>query len=103
MPSIELVWDADCPNVEAARSNLAQALGVLGLPASWHEWQRDDPAAPEHARRAGSPAVLVEGQDVEGVVTGGDACCRIYVGADGKRSSAPAIESIVGALRRAGA
>lgn len=101
MPSIELVWDADCPNVEAARLNLSEALRRLGAAASWCEWRRDDPSAPERARRAGSPAVLVDGHDVEGVETGGEACCRLYVGVDGKRAAAPSVESIVSALQRA--
>ena len=101
MTSIELVWDADCPNVDAARANLAEALRAVGAAESWQEWRRDDPAAPERARRAGSPAILVDGHDVEGLENEGDACCRIYVGDDGSRSGAPRVASIVKALRRA--
>lgn len=57
MPRIELAWDHDCPHVEAARANLSSALRQLGMLPVWHEWRRDDPGAPEHARRAGSPAI----------------------------------------------
>lgn len=98
---IELVWDDDCPNVDTARANLREAMARLGAAPSWREWRRDDPAAPEHARRAGSPAILVDGRDVEGHVNDGQACCRIYVGKDGRRSGAPPIDTILAALRRA--
>jgi len=100
MPRIELAWDDDCPNVGAARENLAAALAQLGLPQVWQEWRRDDPAAPEHARRAGSPAILTDGRDVEDHESAGLACCRVYVGADGRRSGAPPVDAIVRALRR---
>jgi mercuric ion transport protein len=100
MPAVELVWDDDCPNVDAARANLREALQRLGTAPGWTEWRRDDPAAPEHARRAGSPAILVDGLDVEGHQNDGEACCRLYVGVDGKRAGAPRVETIVNALRR---
>jgi mercuric ion transport protein len=95
---VELVWDEDCPHVDAARANLREALAQVGQPGAWHEWRRDDPQAPERARRAGSPAILVDGRDVEGHENDGRACCRVYVGADGKRSNAPDVKSIVRAL-----
>ncbi|UJR81267.1 hypothetical protein [Sandaracinus amylolyticus] len=100
MPLIELVWDPDCPNVEGAREALRAALGRVGAPLEWREWRRDDPEAPEHARRAGSPAILIDGRDVEGHETTGAACCRIYVGPDGRRAGAPSVDAIVAALER---
>lgn len=101
MPRIELVWDADCPHVDAARANLGAALRSIGAPAAWSEWRRDDPAAPDYALRAGSPAVFVDGRDIEGEDVGGAACCRVYREADGRRIAAPSIEVITAALRRA--
>lgn len=101
MSLIELVWDEDCPNIEAARVNLSEALRRIGAAPSWTEWRRDDPAAPDHARRAGSPAILVDGRDVEGHENGGETCCRVYVDATGKRASAPEVETIVSALEAA--
>lgn len=98
MPHIELAWDHDCPHVEAARASQSAALRQLGMLPVWREWRRDDPAAPEHAKRAGSPAILIDGRDVEDVETDGAQCCRVYVGADGRRSGAPTVESIVRAL-----
>jgi len=101
MPRIELAWDHDCPHVESARASLSSALRQLGMLPVWREWRRDDPAAPEHARRAGSPAILVDGRDVEDVETDGAACCRVYVDARGRRSGAPTVESIMRALAAA--
>jgi len=103
MPKIELVWDDDCPHVDAARENLAAALAAIGVPAHWDEWRRDDRAAPAYASLVGSPAILIEGRDIEGQEMGSAACCRVYVGPDGRRSAAPSIATIVDALRRAGA
>jgi hypothetical protein len=101
MPKIELVWDDDCPHVDAARENLAAALSAIGAPARWDEWRRDDRAAPPYASLVGSPAILIDGRDVEGHEAGPAACCRVYVGADGRRSAAPSVTSIVDALREA--
>jgi hypothetical protein len=99
MTLIELVWDADCPHVDAARTNLAAALAAVGAPPAWTEWRRDHPDAPAYASRAGSPAILIDGRDVEGAELGAAACCRVYVGRDGRRVAAPTIDSIVAALR----
>ena len=103
MRVIELVWDADCPNVDAARRNLAEALRRTGGAERWTEWRRDDVRAPSYAREAGSPAVLIDGRDVEGILTGAHACCRVYVGRDGARTPAPSVEQLVDALERASA
>lgn len=101
MPTIELAWEDGCPHVDAARANLAEALAAIGGSEAWREWRRGDAAAPAYASRAGSPAIFVDGRDVEGVDAGAEACCRVYVGKDGRRASAPAVEVIVSALRRA--
>ena len=101
MPRIELAWDHDCPHVESARASLSSALRQLGMLPVWREWRRDDPAAPEHARRAGSPAILVDGRAVGLHVLDVAACCRVYVDARGRRSGAPTVESIMRALAAA--
>jgi hypothetical protein len=100
MPSIELVWDDDCPHVDAARANVAAALADVGAAQSWREWKRGDPTAPTYIASFGSPSVLVDGRDVEEAEAGG-ACCRVYRDANGQRMAAPSIERIVRALRRA--
>lgn len=101
MPRIELLWDDGCPHVNEARANLAASLRAVGIDTTWQEWRRDDPAAPPYAAEHGSPAILLDGRDVEEHEPTSAACCRLYVGPDGHRSGAPSIESIISALRTA--
>ena len=99
MLQIELIYDADCPNVALAREQLSQALAIVGLPQHWKEWSSDDPEMPEHARGYGSPTILVEGQDVsESGQLDGTAGCRVYATSEGIRG-VPTVEDIVAALR----
>lgn len=98
MLAVDFIYDDDCPNAEAARSNLRTALVEVGLPASWSEHRIGDPAVPERARGYGSPTILVDGRDVAGVEPSAEQCCRVYVGAGG----VPPVEFIVRALQRVG-
>lgn len=93
---VELVYDLDCPNVARARTRLLEGFAQAGLPPRWREWDRHAPDCPAHARRFGSPAILVDGRDADGVASSGVAdCCRLY--ADG----APSREAVARALRAA--
>lgn len=95
MRKIEIIYDSDCPNAERARAVLREALGSLGLPANWTEWNRADAAAPAYVRRYGSPTILVDGRDVEGVEPEEDlASCRLYPQADGALSRVPSVAAI---------
>jgi hypothetical protein len=101
MSRLELIYDGDCPNVEAARQQLRLACHEVGLPPEWREWDRNDPAAPDYARRFGSPAVLVDGTDV----AGGDGSaegnfCRVYGDGSGPLRGVPPLRAIISALRR---
>jgi hypothetical protein len=99
--TVELLYDKDCPNVDAARANLGRALAMIGLPARWTEWETSSPSTPARLHGYGSPTVLVDGQDVEGTGPPGHAAsCRIYNVA-GRRSGVPAAELIARALVRA--
>ncbi len=90
--NIELIYFDSCPNAEAARVNLRQALETLHLPPSWQEWEQGDSSAPGHVKQYGSPTILVDGRDVTGVGAGvAAAACR----ADG----APSAETILTALK----
>jgi hypothetical protein len=97
MPTVELLFFPDCPNVPAAREQLCRAMKQAGLPPSWGEYDVTDPTVPEHMRRFGSPTILVEGNDVTGSAppTEGSSC-RVYVGSDVR--GVPPLESIVQAL-----
>ncbi len=99
-PRVELIYDAGCPNVEAARSELLRAFAKLGAPARWLEWERGAAETPLRARRHGSPTILVDRRDVAGGGAAPDAsACRVYIGADGTRRAGPPAEWIVAALR----
>jgi hypothetical protein len=98
MPRIELIYDADCPNVPKAREQLLQAFAMLELPPRWQEWRSDDPKTPDHARGYGSPTILVDGQELSGIgQIDGTAGCRVYPTGEGLHG-VPALEEIVAAL-----
>ena len=96
-PVVDLVYDADCPNVASARANLVQALSQLGLAPTWVEHLIGDPASPSRVRGFGSPTILVDGRDVAGIEPGEENCCRIY-GTGTSRAVAPAVEEIARVL-----
>lgn len=99
MPKVELVYAADCPNVEGARSHLLQALLRAGLAPDWREWDRASPESPEYVRSYGSPTVLVNGEDVARDSLRADgSLCRIYTDEQGKLSGLPSVEAIFKAL-----
>lgn len=58
------MYDPGCPNIDRARTVLADACRDAAIPAVWSEWASDDPACPRYALNLGSPAVLVNGEDV---------------------------------------
>jgi len=104
MARVELVYDADCPNVRDARGALLMAFVEARLPPSWTEWDRKSPECPAYARRYGSPAVLVEGSDVAGArpVEGSD-CCRLYDHGPAGLRGVPPVKLIAAALGNRGA
>jgi hypothetical protein len=92
---IILIYDADCPNVEAARRNLREAIADTGRVARWKTIDRGDPTSPAEYRRFGSPTILIDGQDVAGIHSGTSGnCCRVYVSANGRFVGAPSVEQI---------
>lgn len=101
MTIIELIYDADCPNIPAARAALQAAISRVSPSLTWREWDRKDPKIPGHAKPYASPTVLVDGQDVSGgAPIGGEASCRIYRDVAGKMQGSPPVEDIIAALRR---
>ncbi|MHB8729414.1 MAG: MerC family mercury resistance protein [Sulfuricaulis sp.] len=98
MPTIELIYDSDCPNISQARDNLLRAFGQTRLTPHWREWNRADTEAPPYALAYGSPTVLVNGKDVAGTGPADAACCRIYAASGGSRQGAPPVALIAAAL-----
>ena len=98
MPTVELIYDSDCPNVPRARENLLRAFSQTGLAPRWQEWDRADADAPAHVRAYGSPTILVDGRDVAGATAADAACCRIYTNDQGGKQGVPPVTLIVAAL-----
>lgn len=99
-PRVELIYDADCPNIEAARKVLLEAFLQADLRPSWNEFNRKSGDSPAYASRYGSPTILVEGQDVTGVVGSSNAdCCRLYMNSQGY-SGVPEVSQVVQSLKR---
>ena len=63
MTRVELIYDADCPNVTAARRQLIRALAARGIVPRWQEWERRATSSPAHVRDFASPTILVNGRD----------------------------------------
>ncbi len=102
--NVELIYDADCPNVAATRSVLITAFTQTGTSARWKEWERSSPGSPAYAQSFGSPTILVDGRDVSSAsAMDGSGACRIYVDASGRLSGVPPLEDLIAALTNAAA
>ncbi len=99
--NVELIYDAGCPNVAAARSLLITAFTQTGVSARWREWDRSASDSPDYAIHYGSPTILVDGTDVAGAPpVAGAGACRIYADRDGKLSRTPPLDAVCAALLR---
>src|SRR5216683_5788608 len=97
-PGITLVYDADCPNLPAARFALREALEHEGLEPQWVEYDRAAVGTPAPLLRYGSPAILVDGVDVAGEAgRAGAASCRVYPSERGL-CGVPSAETIAAAI-----
>ncbi len=97
---VELVWEASCPHVEAAREVVREALAAVGVPERWNEWQIGVDTLPAHARGYGSPSVFVDGREVTGATAGdADDCCRVYRGPTGL-GGVPTVSDVMRLLSR---
>jgi hypothetical protein len=102
VPSIDLIYDSDCPNIDRARAAIREALRTAGTAEAWKEWDRADPRTPKEFLGFGSPTVLVNGRDIGcdemgGEVTGAESC-RIYVDDCGCMCGAPSSALILAAF-----
>jgi hypothetical protein len=102
MTHVELIYDADCPNVRRARRALIEGFSLAGLQPSWTAWDRKSPESLAHVRGYGSPTILVDGRDVAGVAPGnGESSCRLSHDGAGSFQGAPSVEQVAEALRAA--
>nr|WP_281721458.1 hypothetical protein [Nitrosomonas nitrosa] len=96
---VELIYDADCPNVQATRENLLKAFQLAGVKPHWVEWERSDADAPAYALGFGSPAVLINVRDLEDKPPLEAACCRIYAAGTPIAGGVPSVDLIVTGLK----
>lgn len=97
--NVELIYDADCPNVPSTRLVLMEAFARAGLSPVWVEWERGDQANPGYVLRSGSPSILVNGRDVCGAPPGQVAAsCRVYVDENGVIRTSPSVGTVEAAL-----
>ena len=97
--NVELIYDADCPNVAAARSQLIKAFTVTGVSARWKEWERSSAESPAYVQNFGSPTLLVDGKDIAGLNPSADTrACRVYSGGGGILQATPPLDLICAAL-----
>lgn len=101
MRKVELIYDTDCPNVQAAREQLRRTFQEVGQPADWQEWNRAASSSPEYARQYGSPTILVDGKEVTGALPQERAdSCRVYPSQQDGFQRVPTVEVIAAALRK---
>jgi mercuric ion transport protein len=94
---IQLLYFEGCPNVDAAREALHDALAAEKLDAAVEEIDVESPSAPSWARGWGSPTILVDGVDVAGAKpSDASRCCRLYAG------GAPDVAAIRARISRGG-
>jgi hypothetical protein len=98
---VELVYDAACPHIEPARTNIRGALAVVGVHLTWIEWDRASIDTPHDRRQLASPTVLVNGRDVVGddTMLADASACRVYLDAGELLSGAPPMRAIADAIR----
>ena len=97
---VELVYDRDCPHVDAARAALRCAFAEIGVAPAWVEWDRSDRDSPSYVRGYGSPTILMNGKDVAGAEpNAGMDCCRLYRSDEGGLRGVPPVKEIVAAIR----
>lgn len=85
---IQLLHFQGCPNVDAARSAIRDALAAEKIDAPIEEIDVEASDAPAWARGWGSPTILVDGKDVAGQERSESSSCRLYAG------GAPSVDTI---------
>ena len=102
MKKVEFIYEKNCPNVEKARALLLKAFSEAKHSSTWKEWEQHDPNAPEYVKYYGSPTILVNGQDVDGLKPSeiAQSSCRVYTSKSGDFNGVPDMDKIVNALHR---
>lgn len=99
--NVELIYDPDCPNYRAARTELLKAFSEIQMTPHWVEWDRSAPDTPPHARIYGSPTILVNGRDIAKTGPSHGNSCRLYPGEKNGFQGIPTLDAILAAMRMA--
>jgi mercuric ion transport protein len=99
---VQLLTFPDCPNADAAREFLRRVLASSGIRGPIQEVNTTAPETAEHLRGWGSPTILINGVDIEGLHSPGTASCRVYRDSDGALRGIPSEAIILDAMKRAG-
>jgi len=100
---VQLLTFAGCPNAESARRTLRSVLASAGITTTIEEVDTNAPETPERLREWGSPTILIDGADVEGLETPLGASCRLYRDEAGRHRGTPSEVRLRLALNRAAA
>ncbi len=90
---IQLLYFEGCPNVDASRAAIREALAAEKVDTWVEEIDVEKPGAPEWVHGWGSPTILIDGNDVAGQQPSTSSACRLY--ADGAPSVASIRERLV--------
>lgn len=102
MPTVELIYEGNCPHITLARKELLQAFSNLDITPQWLEWETGDNEAPAYVHQYGSPTIIVNGKDVAGYSSFENANhCRLYRQKDNSISGVPPLDQIISALQSA--
>lgn len=81
--------------------NLIRALSSLELPLKWTEWVQNDPGTPDRLRQFGSPTVLIDHEDIDGLGgAAGASSCRLYRADGGELQGFPSEQLVRAALEQ---
>ena len=99
--NIEILYVADCPNLNPTRRNLDTALQAAGITANVSQTEINDADTAAGLGMHGSPTVLIDGRDaVTNDASAGSLSCRLYAAAGGGMQGAPSVDQLAEALTR---
>ena len=97
---VQLLTFPECSNAAAARAALERALSLAGIRATIEEVDTTAPETPAALKGWGSPTILIDGVDVEGLEAPVTAGCRLYQNSLSRLQGVPPEETLRAALAR---
>lgn len=97
-PKIQLLYCPKCPILEDTRQILYQALEIVGQDSvDFSEINNTRPDCPAEFKNWPSPSILINGEDIEGLIPDPDQPCRLF---EGDRN-APELANLIEIIKRA--